>query len=178
MNQRKPFPTISPEDWAATPPAVRELLDHLVQIATEIELVRTRAASHDDPDQTHHEVHATMGNPIAKLVVLAPNRAMVYSFPIFKKEVFIGRIDRRSASEPDIDLSEFDIKTRVSRRHARIFCEDNNFYIEDLGSVNGTVINDSRKLRPNTPYKLNDQDEIRVGSSISLMLRTEPATVE
>ena len=35
------------------------------------------------------------------------------------------------------------IRKKVSRRHARIWLEGETFLVEDLGSVNGTVINDS-----------------------------------
>ena len=64
-----------------------------------------------------------------------------------------------------LDLS-FD-STTVSRRHARIRIEGGEATIEDLGSKNGTFVNDRRVLSP-TP--LADADVLRLGS-VRLKLR-------
>jgi len=61
--------------------------------------------------------------------------------------------------EPGLELS-FD-STTVSRRHARIRIEGDTATLEDLGSKNGTLINDSRL---GAPMPLADGDEIRLGS--------------
>ena len=45
----------------------------------------------------------------------------------------------------------------VSRFHARITCEDNRFFVEDLGSRNGTLVNGQR-VRERT--LLNDGDQV------------------
>lgn len=50
----------------------------------------------------------------------------------------------------------------VSRRHARIFRDGSDYYIEDLGSANGTTVNDSG-IHQNSPVKLRAGDRIRVG---------------
>ena len=42
---------------------------------------------------------------------------------------------------PDIDVSSFPCAEVVSRVHANIRLEDENYYIEDVGSANGTYIN-------------------------------------
>jgi pSer/pThr/pTyr-binding forkhead associated (FHA) protein len=63
---------------------------------------------------------------------------------------------------PDIDLSTFPNSDIVSRSHLEIRLEDNNYFIEDLGSANGTYLNGSR-LRPFTPYQLRVGDKIDLG---------------
>ena len=63
------------------------------------------------------------------------------------------------------DLSRFDPETKVSRRHARIWLEGETFLVEDLGSVNGTVINDSVRLAPRQPRVLDSGDKLRVGET-------------
>jgi pSer/pThr/pTyr-binding forkhead associated (FHA) protein len=73
----------------------------------------------------------------------------------------IGRGDPNSNTLPDIDLWPFDPETKISRRHARIWRDDNAYLIEDLGSVNGTVINDQVRLRPNSPHPLVNGDRLR-----------------
>ena len=42
---------------------------------------------------------------------------------------------------PDIDVSSFPCAEVVSRVHANIRVEGENYYIEDVGSANGTYIN-------------------------------------
>lgn len=47
----------------------------------------------------------------------------------------------------------------ISRIHARIFSEGNNYYIEDMNSTNGTSVND-RKLRAHEILELKSMDII------------------
>lgn len=49
----------------------------------------------------------------------------------------------------------------LSKQHARIFFKDAEFYIEDLGSTNGTNVN-GKKLGTR-PLKLKDSDKISIG---------------
>jgi pSer/pThr/pTyr-binding forkhead associated (FHA) protein len=53
----------------------------------------------------------------------------------------------------------------VSRRHARIFYRDGSWYIEDLDSSNGTILN-GENIKGKGPVKLNDGDELIIGSTI------------
>ena len=55
----------------------------------------------------------------------------------------------------------------ISRRHARIDVRNGQFFIEDLGSTNGTFIN-GRRLLPNTPEMLESGSEIGLGRKTSL----------
>jgi pSer/pThr/pTyr-binding forkhead associated (FHA) protein len=57
----------------------------------------------------------------------------------------------------------------VSRRHARLVIgEDENCWLEDLGSKNGTFV---RGRRVSRRARIRDGDEIRIGSA-SLIYRT------
>jgi len=79
------------------------------------------------------------------------------------KEVSIGRLDPATATFPDIDLTNDDaLEKGVSRRHAKVTRKGSELYLEDLGSVNGTLLN-GKRLTPYLPHVLNDKDEIRVG---------------
>ncbi len=53
----------------------------------------------------------------------------------------------------------------VSRRHARLFYKDGRWFIEDLGSTNGTIV-DNEDLRGKEPRELKDGSEIVVGLTI------------
>jgi pSer/pThr/pTyr-binding forkhead associated (FHA) protein len=80
--------------------------------------------------------------------------------PIREEQVRIGR-----DPEGDVVLSDLG----VSRSHARILRRENELLLEDLGSRNGTVIND-RKLPAGGTFPLRDGDTIRVGRSFLKVL--------
>jgi len=86
-------------------------------------------------------------------------------FPIVRDEAVIGRWDADNGIFPDIDLDAVDQEAKVSRRHARILFREARFFVEDLGSTNGTYINRGRRLLPGTPQALSDGDEIIVGKT-------------
>ena len=48
----------------------------------------------------------------------------------------------------------------VSRQHARIHCHGGEYFIEDIGSSNGTFLNGRRITQP---VLLRDRDQIEVG---------------
>ena len=102
--------------------------------------------------------------PTAKLVV-AGTTELDASFLLQKDNNLLGRTDPHSNVFPEIDLSRFDPETKVSRRHARIWREGETFLVEDLGSVNGTVINDSVRLAPRQPRVLDSGDKLRLGET-------------
>jgi len=62
---------------------------------------------------------------------------------------------------------------RVSRRHAKIECSDEVCHITDLGSSNGTTVNEER-LHANVPVQLIPGAVVRIGS-FELMLKAVPA---
>ncbi len=66
-------------------------------------------------------------------------------------EVIIGRNEKA-----DIFLTD----RRVSSRHARIYQQEGYFYLQDLGSTNGTFVNG---LPVKAPYRLEIGDKITIG---------------
>jgi len=76
----------------------------------------------------------------------------------------LGRSDSRSPYLPDIDLSTYDaLEKGVSRRHAVLINYRNMIHIMDLGSVNGTLLNEER-LQPDKPYPVQEGDTVSLGS--------------
>ena len=51
---------------------------------------------------------------------------------------------------------------KASRQHAFINKKIGKFYLTDNNSTNGTFIN-NQKIHPNEPYRLANQDEIKIG---------------
>lgn len=56
----------------------------------------------------------------------------------------------------------------ISRVHARIFLNEDSFWIEDMNSQNGTYVNDNRIMEPTG---LSDGDRISIGG-ITLLFQT------
>ncbi len=81
----------------------------------------------------------------------------------FQQGLIIGRSHPSSPTRPDIDLHACDAyKNGVSRHHAAIFRRDMVMMLMDLGSANGTWLNDHR-LFPQQPRVLQTNDSIRIG---------------
>jgi pSer/pThr/pTyr-binding forkhead associated (FHA) protein len=57
----------------------------------------------------------------------------------------------------------------VSRRHARIVPQEAAYAIEDLGSTNGTYVNDQRLA---APRRLEHGDRVRLGETVRLLFTT------
>lgn len=106
------------------------------------------------------------GKTSARLLVLAPNSSEIRGTYVLDKHTsLIGRMDPVAGIFPEIDLSPYDPQSKVSRRHARVWRESDQFFVEDLSSVNGTIINDTVHLVPQQPHLLRDGDVLRFGET-------------
>jgi serine/threonine-protein kinase len=104
------------------------------------------------------------GPGVARLIIERGGR-IGKEFAVAGGETNIGRWDADGGIFPDVDLDQDDPEAKVSRRHARIIREGQQFFIEDLGSTNGTFINRGRRLLPGNRHPLNNGDEIIVGKT-------------
>jgi hypothetical protein len=100
----------------------------------------------------------------AKLVI-ERGKSVGKQFMLSGTESNIGRWDADGGIFPDVDLDSADPEAKVSRRHARISLREGKYFLEDLGSTNGTFINRGKRLSPGTRQLLNDGDEIIVGKT-------------
>jgi serine/threonine protein kinase len=84
--------------------------------------------------------------------------------PLEKEETIIGRSHPRDAITPDVDLSALGVEhaRTASRRHCRLFIDNGTFFLEDLGSMNGTRVNDAA-LQPGNVQRLEPGDLINAG---------------
>jgi hypothetical protein len=58
--------------------------------------------------------------------------------------------------------------TYASQQHARLFAKNNSWFVEDLGSTNGTFVNDQKLA---APAMLQPGDKVRVGQTIMELRR-------
>ncbi|HVS38815.1 MAG TPA: FHA domain-containing protein, partial [Gemmataceae bacterium] len=85
-------------------------------------------------------------------------------YPLDADGTLIGR-------QPDVAVYLDSLS--VSRHHARVVCENGSYFIEDLGSSNGTFLNGSR-MSGRAP--LTERDELRIGPHTFQLLCDRPAT--
>lgn len=90
------------------------------------------------------------GKNMAVLTVIN-DRGYTEQYQLRGRECVVGR-----QADTDLRLDARD----VSRRHARILTEDERFFVEDLGSSNGTFLNNTR-VSGRQP--LQEQDRIQIG---------------
>lgn len=102
--------------------------------------------------------------PHARLVI-EKGRSSGKQFMLSDVEAHIGRWDADGGIFPDVDLDTDDPEAKVSRRHARITVHNGQYFLEDLGSTNGTFINRGKRLAPGQRQALCDGDEIIVGKT-------------
>jgi len=78
-------------------------------------------------------------------------------------ETTIGRADPVTGILPDIDLTSVDASRSVSRRHAKILKRGESYLIlEEVGTVNGTFVNDVR-IPTGQPVPVNNGDRVKIG---------------
>jgi CRP-like cAMP-binding protein len=78
-------------------------------------------------------------------------------------ETTIGRADPVTGIRPDIDLTPVDTNRSVSRRHAKIIRTGHDYHVlEEVGTVNGTYVNDQR-IPTGVPVTLHNGDLLKIG---------------
>ncbi|GAB4587019.1 FHA domain-containing protein [Nocardia sp. IFM 10818] len=125
-------------------------------------------------DRDHYERMIAMKGPDKDRVEFPdyyPDRRIPLSGPT----VLIGKRSASQGIHPEIDLSIAPADIAVSRSHAILHINDNTLTVTDLGSTNGTCVNDSSKPIPrHTPMDLRPGDRIHVGGWTTITLTAEP----
>lgn len=116
-------------------------------------------------DVDHVAMDATVIAPVEKatrhrLVDVATGTAFFFSNG---DETTIGRADPVTGILPDIDLTPVDDNRSVSRRHAKIIRSGDDYHVlEEVGTVNGTYVNDQR-IPTGVPVTLHNGDLLKIG---------------
>ncbi|APU14396.1 MULTISPECIES: FHA domain-containing protein [Actinoalloteichus] len=123
-------------------------------------------------DRDQFEAVVARDGPDAGTLVL-PGAREPRRVALTAAEIHLGRRSRSAAIQPDIDLSD---DPGVSQRHARLTRVDaDHWELVDLGSTNGTALDDGRVLAPHTPTLLGDGARILLGAWTAVELRSETA---
>jgi len=78
------------------------------------------------------------------------------SFDFDDNTVFIGR-----SFKNDIQISD----NAISRKHLKVFKIGKRFFIEDLKSTNGTLIN-GEPISSGESYEVNERDSVQIGGTV------------
>lgn len=82
--------------------------------------------------------------------------------PITAEHTLLGRQSPADNIYPEIDLTELDPESYISRRHGQITRQGSKYLYEDVGSSNGSFINGNR-LQSGIQTELHDCDTVRLG---------------
>jgi hypothetical protein len=94
--------------------------------------------------------------------------------PLRHTSILIGRASRSRGIHPDLDLGT---DTGISRRHAQLTTDGTRWFVEDLGSSNGTYVGGALGALPTTPVPPGQKVEVRpderlyVGAWTRIVLR-------
>lgn len=116
-------------------------------------------------DSEEASLDATRSSPVQKqgkhrLVDVTTGASFFFSKG---DETTIGRADPVTGILPDIDLTAVDANRSVSRRHAKIIRSGDDYCIlEEVGTVNGTYVNDQR-IPTGTPVTIHDGNSVKIG---------------
>ncbi len=108
-----------------------------------------------------------------------PSPGLPVVVPLTVRSALIGRVSASKHITPDIDCTT---DSGVSRRHAQLTTDGTRWFVEDLGSSNGTFVGDAGDALPEDPIEvgpkreLGDDDRIYVGAWTRIVVR--PATPE
>ena len=105
---------------------------------------------------------ANIQEKTTRLVFVIPSSGRQVEIEV-DKIIKVGRSDTIREIDPELDLTEDQgVVHGVSREHALVRLGSQGISLIDLGSTNGTHLN-NRRLPPNEPYPLSDGDTIRFG---------------
>ena len=108
------------------------------------------------PGSRRRRLSAARRHPPALVLVIGPATQIGKQWELGNDEMLIGR---------DETCQIFVQDRSISALHARIWCRDKQVFIEDLGSTNGTLV-DQHSVKSDEPVQLQDNDQIILGTVV------------
>ncbi len=106
-----------------------------------------------------------MPNQAVPILVVQEGQLAGRRWPMDRPSITLGRGEECEIVLPD---------RQVSRMHVRVLRGDDGFYVEDLGSKNGTYVNG---MPVKDRVRLQDGDEIQIALSVRLLFVGADATL-
>ncbi len=103
-----------------------------------------------------------------------PSPGLPAVVPLTTRSALVGRVSTSRNIRPDVDCTT---DTGVSRRHAQLTTDGKRWFVEDLGSSNGTYIGAAGGPLPQDPIpvgpkrELQDDERIYVGAWTRIVVR-------
>ncbi len=94
-----------------------------------------------------------------------PSPGLPIVLPLAHQSVLVGRASRSRGITPDIDLSS---DNGISRRHAQLTSDGTRWWVEDLGSSNGTYVGPAVGPLPTRPVPQGQRQEISADDRVYL----------
>ena len=94
-----------------------------------------------------------------------PSPGMPTVVVLHRTSSLVGRASRSRGISPEVDVSG---DPGVSRRHAQLTTDGARWFIEDLGSANGTYIGSATAELPDDPVPPGQKREIAAGEQVYL----------
>ncbi|MDC5698533.1 FHA domain-containing protein [Intrasporangium calvum] len=88
-----------------------------------------------------------------------PSPGLPVIVPLRSRSVLLGRVSQSRNTHPEIDLSS---DPGVSRRHAQLTTDGTRWFVEDLGSSNGTFVGPASGPLPDDPISVGPRTELDV----------------
>lgn len=117
------------------------------------DLIRTAKATLEEENTAIEQTKADNEERFLSLVFLRNDE--MQEFQLQKDEILIGK----NLENVDIDFSE---SAAVSRLHCKLVRQNQNFFLQDLDSLNHTLVNGER-IPPYEYMELEDRDLITIG---------------
>ncbi|HBF39864.1 MAG TPA: FHA domain-containing protein [Firmicutes bacterium] len=107
-------------------------------------------------------------NSISKLILKDREGRNTQTWDLRRKTSLV--IGKSLEYDVDINLEDADYASLISKEHAILNCVDDSWYVEDIGSTNGSGIkkggeNSKARIEPGKPYKLNSGDIIYIANT-------------
>ena len=103
-----------------------------------------------------------------------PDQLAERSLSLAGQQIRICRRSSRATEQPGIDLAGPPEDPGVSHQHAVLLAQPGGWAVQDLGSTNGTTVNESLDpIEADVPVPLADGDRIHVGAWTTITLRAQ-----
>jgi len=117
-------------------------------------------------------LRAGVGGGASSAVLRCESGSMIALGNFGKTELVIGRYDASTGKSPDIDMSEEPDGNTISRSHAKLYNQDDQWYLVPVSTKNATRVG-SEKLTPQQSWPLKSGDVISLGA-VRLVFETGP----